>query len=185
MSLLTTIGLALDRYLAISRPIQYRTNCSKKITFIVISSCWILALICSSLSYLTSKKEYYYWTSCCIFVISTVIFVPLNLAIYFKVKLQQNNGFTRRRFERELRLANTIRNMFLIYFLLLCPYFCVKFCQKILELELIFGFKIDTFHVFSRNAIISNSALNSTIYAFSVTSFRNFLKQTWNRVTYV
>lgn len=182
VSLITSIGVAVDRYWAIAHPFSYHSKFSRKITIMLIVFYWTLGFAIGSLDIGKQYESAYRWSCFTVFLLSLSAFVTLNFTIYRQIKKRlsrpANLDRTRvRREKREGKLAKTISIICLIYLLLLCPYFILKFLHKTCNVKMLIGFDLKKLRKLSRNLIILNSALNSTIYAYRVKVIRDEVKR--------
>lgn len=176
VGLYTCIGIAIDRYWAISYPFSYRSQSSRKFTMLIIIMYWSLGFSNGSLAFI--DKEVYRWFCLVTGLISVTVFVTLNLILYCKMKKRATRPqFADRKMNRDIQLTKTIGIVLLVYFLLYCPFFIVEFLYKLCHFETIIGIELRKIRVLPRILIILNCVLNSIIYAYRVKPIRDRIKE--------
>lgn len=177
VNMFTSIGFAIDRYWALTQLVNYSDAKSKNYTKILIAVFWILGFFCSSMSYVDEKIAYY-WISFILFTTSLVMFVTINAIVFVKMRSRIRNVGDDRRMKHEMKITQTFRIIFLVYFVLFCPYFITKYLAKIFEFKTIFGLELKPIRTHCRTIMILNSCVNSMVYAYRVktirTDIRNF-----------
>lgn len=191
VSMFTTIGFAIDRYWALTQLMNYSDKKSRRYTKILIAVYWILGYFCSSMSYVEDGKKSYLWISLILFTTSLVMFVTINSIVYIKMRSlwimknheenHEENGIRNvdddRRMKQEMKITQTFRIIFFVYFVLFCPYFITKYLAKIFNFKTIFGLNIKAIRTSCRNLMLLNSCVNSIIYAYRVKTIKSDIRK--------
>lgn len=176
VSLFTSIGIAVDRYLAIAYPLYYRTNSPRNLTIVFIILSWIYALANCTLSLFNHSEKVHHCSCTILCVISFITFVTSNIGVYQVLhSYQKKMNFLDRKIKRELRLMKTMRLMFLVYFIFYCPYFIMQHLQHIVH-----GIDDDVlerFRTISGLSIVLSCLMNSIVYGWQVRVIRNEIKK--------
>lgn len=177
----TSIGIAIDRFWAISYPILYRSQISKKFTILLIVEYWILGFANTTLLFIKGIEEVHRFSCIILALLSFIVFVSLNINIYFKLKNRLKCSTNINRLvKREMRLTETIRIIFAVYCFLLLPFFIVEFFLEY-ENEIFGLLEYQDFccklKEASRMFVILNCAMNPLIYAYRVKAIRDRIKE--------
>lgn len=122
-------------------------------------------------------KDAYHWISFILFLSSLVMFIMINAIVCRKMKTNLMTVNEESRLRHEMRIMNTFRLIFIVYLLLCCPYFVLKYLEKLAKWPTIFEIDIKSIRVIARHMFILNSCMNSAIYAYRVKAIRDEIKK--------
>lgn len=173
----TSFGVAIDRFWAVAYPFWYRSPNSKNSTIMLIVIYWFLGFSLGSVGFIIRLDKVYRWSCLTLALISLTVFVTFNIRVYVKLRNNTNRPATSAlRSKIEEKLTKTIKIMFLVYFLILCPFFTVEFLFTLCGYETIFGLDLKKYREISKSSILLNCSLNSIIYAYRVKVIRDQIK---------
>ena len=181
----TIAAMSLDRFVAVSSPLQYKARVTKAKVKVFLVVCWVYALLFSCLSLGTSKTVFIL-LYCHLHVSFPLIILPV---VYWKTysALRSHNN-------RVGNLADGIQAMDIAHrnrerkmisaFLLVLVLFYVTFMPHFIALNMIVFepsyLKMESFIFFlyaSDKFLLVNSSLNPFIYAWRIPKYRRAFKE--------
>ena len=185
VSTVTIAAMSLDRFIAVSSPLQYRARVTKANVKIFLAVCWVYALLFSCLG-LGVSRTVFTLLYCHLHVSFPLIILPV---VYWKTysALRSHNNRVgnladgRQTMDivhrnRERKMISAFLLVLVLFYVTFLPQFIalnmIVFEPSYLELE-----SFTFFHIASNKFVLVNSSLNPFIYAWRIPKYKRAFKE--------